>query len=180
LEERSYSKDINDHLGYLRQWTSSMQKGGFFSLWEHDELYNQAYLTASTLLNKNYDPEKGTVITYLKAFLWPRVFYAYGKYHGWRYRNSKWITLETSYASAFNLEEPSYVIPEKGELPPNLTDEEIDIILMRVGGMGYQEIANNLGYASGTTISSRIKTRIFDKFKKSGLLEENNGYRNYI
>lgn len=145
-----------------------MKKGGFFSKWDHDELFSQAFVTASDLLAKNYDPEKGTIITYLKAFLWPRVAYAYGKYHGWRYRESKWVVLESELTESGH---PSFEVQEKAELPPDLTEREIDVILMRVGGLSYQLIAEKLGYKSANTVTYWINNHILPKFIRAGLLD---------
>ena len=168
LGPRNQSRDVNDHLGFLNQWASEVKKAGHFSLWEHDELVSQAYLTTHDLLTTRYKPERGTVITYLKNFLWPRVAYAYGKYHGWRYRDSKWVILESE------LREVSVDCSDlftRGELPPDLTEREIDVILMKVGGMTHQAIAEAYGYRSPTTVTYWIRKKILPKFRRAGLID---------
>jgi len=148
---RNRSKDINDHIGLLWQWVADKKRRGHFELWDHDELFNQAYVTASDLLERNYKPEMGTVSTYLAYFLWSRVAYAYGKYHGWRYRKGKWVTLE------FELLDETNALSEdnvKLELPSSLNDKEVDIILMRFNGKKYREISES----TGKSIHSIYKT----------------------
>ena len=157
---RNKSRDINDHIGLLWNWVGDHKRRGHFELWDNDELFNQAYVTASGLLERNYKPEMGTVSTYLSYFLWSRVSYAYGKYHGWRYRKGKWVVLE------FELQDSSFTStldPEKAELPGSLTEQEIDIILMRVGGKKYREISNDTGLPINTV--GKLVIRIREKIK---------------
>lgn len=166
---RNRSVDVNDHLGFLRQWTAEHLRQGHFSLWDHDELFNQAYLTAHDLLTTRYKPDRGTVVTYLRNFLWARVAYVYGKYHGWRYRNGKWVNFEAALHSSFD---PFYEMQTKAELPPGLTEREIDVILMKVGGMTHRKIAEAYGRKSPTTVTYWIKNHILPKFKQAGILDE--------
>jgi hypothetical protein len=166
---RNRSVDVNDHLGFLRQWTAEHLRKGHFSLWEPDELYNQAYLTAHDLLTSRYRPDRGTVVTYLRNFLWARVAYAYGKYHGWRYRSGKWMNFE---AELNGINEPLHSPPPKPELPPGLTEREIDVILMKVGGMTHRDIALAFGRKSPTTVTYWIKNHILPKFESAGLLDD--------
>jgi len=153
------STDINDHIGFLWHWVGDRKRRGHFDLWDNNELFNQAYVTAADLLKRNYRPEKGTVSTYLSYFLWSRVAYAYGKYHGWRYRKGKWVTLE------FELQDGSATAIddiEKPELPRSLSEEEMDIVLMRVNGRKYREISKETGHSVNTVykIVKRIREKI--------------------
>jgi len=170
---RNRSKDIGDHIGFLMQWVADVKKSGHFALWTHEELLSQAYLTAHELLVDRYDPEKATVITFLKNFLWPRVAYAYGKFHGWRYRKSKWVILESEFVETSVRGIEDYA---RAELPPNLTEKEIDVILMKVGGMTHRSIAEAYGYKSPTTVTYWIKNHILPKFRRAGLIERDRDY----
>lgn len=170
---RNRSRDANEHLGFLIQWVAETKRAGHFSLWSHEELLSQAFLTASELLEKNYRPEKGTVITYLRNFLWARVAYAYGKYHGWRYRKSKWVILESFFDAASH---KGCVPHDKAELPSDLTEREIDVILMKVGGMTHKAIAEAYGYKSPTTVSYWIRHHIYPKFQRAGIIERDRDY----
>tara|TARA_Y100001973_G_C5176598_1_gene322344 strand:+ start:218 stop:736 length:519 start_codon:yes stop_codon:yes gene_type:complete len=163
--EKNRNPDVNEHLGFLRQWAAQMKRGGSFSKWDLEELFNQAYVTAADLLEKNYNPEKGSVTTYLKAFLWSRVSYAYGKSFGWRYRDRRWVFPEQSGTEL----EKSYTPQIEAELPPTLNEEEKKIIEMRLDGMSYKQIATELGYGAGGTIANKLRTTVFLKFVDSGL-----------
>ncbi len=166
--EKNRNPDVNEHLGFLRNWTIKMKKKGYFSLWDKDELFNQAYLCAYDLLSRNYNPKKGTITTFLNSFLWSRVAYAYGKYHGWRHRKEGWVILET----ALNLDthDIGKELHAKPELPPDLTEAELDVVLMRVGGMSYKKIAIAHGYKSPNTVTHWIEHYIKPKFRRAGLL----------
>ena len=161
---RNQSRDANDHMGYLTDWVADKKRSGHFTLWDHDELLSQAYLTAQDLLNRNYDPNKGAVITYLDNFLWGRVFYAYGKYHGWRYTKGKWVDPEVDFECFGSMGHQS---PDKVEFPSDLTDREIDVILMRMTGATYRKIAAAFGYKSPTTVTYWFKHHIRPKFRRA-------------
>ena len=166
---QSYSRDMSDHIGFLHQWASSLKRANHFTKWTHDELVNQGYVTGSELLMRNYDAEKGTVVTYLKAFLWSRVAYAYGKSFGWRYRDSRWRILESSLENGFD---SGYVTVPGVEYPEDLTERERAVIELRVDGYPYQEIAEKFGYKSANTVTYWIRNHIRPKFLRMGVLEE--------
>ena len=166
---QSYSRDMADHIGFLHNWASALKRSNHFTKWTHDELVNQGYVTGADLLARNYDATKGTVITYLKAFLWSRVAYAYGKSFGWRYRDSRWKILESSLDTGFD---SGYVIVPSIEYPEDITDRERTVIEMRVEGRPYQEIAEKFGYSSANTVTYWIRNHIRPKFLRIGILEE--------
>jgi len=166
---QSYSRDMADHIGFLHNWASALKRAHHFNKWTHDELVNQGYVTGSDLLARNYDATKGTVITYLKAFLWSRVAYAYGKSFGWRYRDSQWKILESSLDTGFD---SGYVILPRMEMPEDLTDRERMVIEMRIDGHPYQDIAEKFGYSSANTVTYWIRNHIRPKFLRIGILEE--------
>lgn len=165
---RNQSDDVNDHLGFLTQWTSTMKRAGNFPLWEHDELFNQAYITTHELLKEKYNPSRGAVITFLKAFLWGRVLYAYGKSFGWRYRDSKWRVLEVP----MTRQAVSKLQFDPVDYPPDLTEREKEVLEMRVGGYSLQAIANHFGFSSPNTVTYWMKNHIQPKFE--GRLEDGN------
>ena len=165
--EQSYSLDMADHIGFLHQWAAALKRSNHFTKWCHDELVNQGYVTGSELLQKNYDPTKGTVITFLKAFLWSRVAYAYGKSFGWRYRDSTWRILERSLENM----DWEYIEVPAAEMPDTLTDREREVIEMRMNKYSYQEIAEAFGYKSANTVTYWIKHHIRPKFLRISVHE---------
>ena len=165
--ERNRSRDVGDHLGFISSWASKMKSRGHFSLWSYDELFNEAFIAAHDLLKERYDPEKGTVTTFLGSFIWSRVSYAYGKSFGWRYRNSKWRILETHFDTDLNL---SIEIEVPAEYPVNLTDRERAVLEMRMGGYSLKAIANHFGYTSPNTVIYWIKNHIIPKFENVGII----------
>jgi hypothetical protein len=167
--EQSYSRDMADHIGFLHQWASSLKSSNHFTKWCHDELVNQGFVTGSDLLQKNYDPNRATVVTFLKAFLWSRVAYAYGKSFGWRYRDSKWRILESSLDQGFD---SGYISIPDVEYPESLTEREKQVIAMRIEGYPYQEIAEKFGYRSANTVTYWIRHHIRPKFLDHVHLEE--------
>ena len=160
LGDRSSNPDVNLHIVFLTEWTSQMKSSGHFPLWDYNELFNQAYVIASDLLTKKYQPSRGSVVTFLRGFLWGKVLYSYGKSFGWRYRDSKWKVFETPLdpSSDGAIEYDSF------EYPPDLTEREKAVIEMRVGGHSLQSIARHFGFSSPNTVTYWIKNHIQPKF----------------
>ena len=161
----NHNPDINLHLGFLHQWTVRWFR--FFSRWEFDEVYNQAYISALELLENKYAPEKGAVTTFLNCFLGGKVYYAYGKSMGWRKREGKWrifiidVKIEDIPGAQIDEHRPEY--------PPSLTEKEKKVVEMKMDGHSLLEIAKEFGYKSPNTVRYWFKHHIRPKFHDSGI-----------
>lgn len=68
-----------DLLEYTHAWTSMRLRS--FPLWDFDDIRNEAYVTAVTLLHR-YDPDKGTLHQFLSQRLYDYVSRSYQKQNG--------------------------------------------------------------------------------------------------
>ena len=87
-EEICRSRNVNDHIGlitiFAERWSETFFK------FERHEVINEAVIQADRLLREKYNPDKGTVSTFLGRFLFGRVEYALYKNSGLRKRNGTW------------------------------------------------------------------------------------------
>lgn len=158
-----YSRNPADHLGILIWWCRDIQSKGHFSRWSHEELLAEAYLQTHRLLETTFDPSKSSVVTFLKAFLWGAVHYAYWKSHGFRFDGKKPVPK----VPLTDMVDCEYVAVDddpvfRHELP-ELTDEEWIVVRMRCDGYTMTQIATVLGLKSPQSVYNRL-VKIRGKF----------------
>lgn len=157
-----YSRNPADHLGFLISWCRESHKNHRFKRWCHEELLSEAYLQTHRLLNTTYDPTKSSVVTFLKAFLWGAVHYAYWKNQGYRFT-------DTGVAPKVPLTDypiSEYIAVFTEQLPPEfpeLTEEEWLIVRLRQDGYTMIQIADVIGLKSPQSVNNRL-VRIKGKF----------------
>lgn len=168
-----YSRNPADHLGFLIWWCRDAHKNHRFKAWSHDELLAETYLQAHRLLNTTFDPDKATVVTFLKAFLWGAVYYAYWKERGYRF-TADGVTPKVPLT---NNTDSEYVAVSFDHLQmefPELTDEEWLVVRLRAEGYTMSQIADVLGLKSPQSVNNRL-IKIRAKFTNR---DEKNAPRN--
>lgn len=161
-----FSRDPSVHLGFLIWWCRDAHKNGRFRRWCHEELLSEAYLQTHRLLSTTYDPTKSSVVTFLKAFLWGAVHYAYWKNQGFRFTDTgvaPKIPLTDSPLSEYYAAASEEVIIEF----PELTEEEWLIVRLRCDGYTMNQIADVIGLKSPQSVNNRL-VRIRAKFPIKG------------
>ena len=167
-----YSRNAADHLGFLIWWCRDSHKNHRFKRWCHDELLSEAFLQTHRLLTTTYDPSKSSVVTFLKAFLWGAVHYAYWKNQGYRFTDTgvaPKVPLTDSPLCEYLSVITEFISPEF----PELTEEEWLIVRLRRDGYTMIQIADVLGLKSPQSVNNRL-VRIRGKF----LLRDTDAPRN--
>lgn len=160
--EINRSRDPRDHIGFLTIWAYEAHRKKRFPQWEREEILSEAYLQANRLLNTVYKPDKSTVVTFLKAFLWGAVHYSYWTSQGFRFTESgPRLKLEVT-ADIVCEEIPVHPLESDPDLP-DLTEEEWTIVRLRKDGYTMTRIAAVLGLKSPQSVYNRL-VRIRDKF----------------
>ena len=137
-------------------------------MWEQAELLSEAYLQAHRLLDTLYDPSKSTVVTFLKAFLWGAVHYAYWTKNGFRFhdegkksggRSRKVVVPRIQYTFEVACEDLSARdVPDTQHPWPglDLTEEEWTIVRLRLDGYTMTQIAKVIGLKSPQSVYNRL------------------------
>lgn len=158
-----YSRNPGDHLGFLISWCRESHRKNRFRKWSHDELLAESYLQAHRLLETTFDPTRSTVVTFLKAFLWGAVHYAYWKSQGYRFTDDSVVPK----LPLTNSVDCDYIAVEdhvvRRQDMPDLTDEEWIIVRMRFDGYTMTQIASVLGLKSPQSVYNRL-VKIRGKF----------------
>lgn len=182
--DQARNPDPSRHLAFLYWWCNESKKRGRFQQWDRDELLAEAYLQAHRLLSTLYDPDKSTVVTFLKAFLWGAVHYAYWAQQGYRFddvgkkeggRSRKVLVRKLEFTDC-ETNEPLAKAQElyTSELSSlELTGEEWTIVRLRMDGYTMTQIAAVLGLKSPQSIQNRL-SKIWDKIEGA----EDNAPRN--
>lgn len=156
------SRDPRDHVGFLTLWAFEAHRKRRFPQWQKEEILAEAYIQADRLLKSVYKPDKSTVVTFLKAFLWGAVHYSYWSERGYRFTDSG-PRLKLDVTSATLCEDlpvhPSDPSPDM----PELTEEEWTIVRLRIDGYTMTRIATVLGLKSPQSVYNRL-IKIRDKF----------------
>ena len=160
--DRSHSRDPADHVGFLKLWAVEAHCKNRFPKWSVDEILSEAYVQAHRLLSTVYDPEKSTVVTFLKAFLWGAVHYSYWTSHGFRFTEDG-PRLKIHITDDTLCEDLSVEFRMLSIELPELTDEEWTIIRLRHDGYTMTRIAAVLGLKSPQSVYNRL-VKIRDKF----------------
>jgi hypothetical protein len=156
------STDPRDHLGFLTLWVGEAHRARRFPLWERDEVLSEAYIQADRLLTTVYDPERATVVTFLKRFLPGAVHYRYWTSNGFRFTaDGPRLKLPVTYDTL--CEVAAHVPPPSSFRLPDLSEEEWTIVRLRLDGYTMTRIASVLGLRSPQSIYNRI-VKIKDKF----------------
>lgn len=162
--DRSHSRDPADHVGFLKLWAVDAHCKNRFPKWSVDEILSEAYVQAHRLLSTVYDPEKSTVVTFLKAFLWGAVHYSYWTSHGFRFTEDgprlKIVVSDTIVCEDVTTSQSCDAVEF-----PEFTEEEWTIIRLRHDGYTMTRIAAVLGLKSPQSVYNRL-VRIRDKFKE--------------
>lgn len=160
--EINRSRDPAHHLGFLTLWAWESHRKKRFPRWDKDEILSEAYLQTQRLLNTVYDPEKSTVVTFLKSFLWGAVHYTYWTSHGFRFTDDG-PRLKLSVTEDIVCEEIVVEIVFDPLHLPDFTEEEWTIIRLRHDGYTMTRIAAVLGLKSPQSVYNRL-VKIRDKF----------------
>jgi hypothetical protein len=161
--DRSRSRDPAHHLGFLKFWSIDAYRKKRFPKWDVDEIMSEAYVQSHRLLNTVYDPEKSTVVTFLKAFLWGAVHYTYWTSNGFRFTDDgPRLKIPVTYDTLCEqVQAPS---PAEQTDLPEFTEEEWTIIRLRHDGYTMTRIATVLGLKSPQSVYNRL-VKIRDKIK---------------
>lgn len=162
--DRSHSRDPADHVGFLKLWAVEAHCKNRFPRWSVDEILSEAYIQAHRLLTTVYDPQKSTVVTFLKAFLWGAVHYSYWTSHGFRFTEDG-PRLKITVTDSIVCEEVTTIQSCDPVEFPDFTEEEWTIIRLRHDGYTMTRIAAVLGLKSPQSVYNRL-VRIRDKFKE--------------
>lgn len=162
--DRSRSRDPADHLGFLKVWAVDTHRRRRFPRWSVEEILSEAYVQAHRLLSTVYDPEKSTVVTFLKAFLWGAVHYSYWTSQGFRFTEDG-PRLKIVVSDNTLCEHVVGSMSDERVSFPDLTEEEWTIIRLRHDGYTMTRIAAVLGLKSPQSVYNRL-VRIRDKFKE--------------
>ena len=154
------SKDARDHVGFLTLWSHEAHARRRFPRWTREEILSEAYIQADRLLTTVYDPSRGTVVTFLKSFLWGAVHYAYWTSNGFRFtasgpRLKLHVTTDTLGEHLAPASSPPLDLPV-------FTEEEWTIIRLRNDGYTMIRIAAVLGLKSPQSVYNRL-VKIRDK-----------------
>lgn len=156
------SRDPRDHVGFLTLWVGEAHRAQRFPKWERDELLSEAYIQADRLLTSVYDPERSTVVTFLKRFLPGAVHYRYWTSNGFRFTpTGPRLKLHVTSDTLCEVVAPSP--PPSSFQLPDLSEEEWIIVRLRLDGYTMSRIASVLGLRSPQSIYNRI-VKIKDKF----------------
>ena len=74
-------------------WSTRMHAKGWFTGWEADDIASAAYIAAVDLVDEKFDPDKGTLGTFLYSRLYSRVRYRWAADRGlkWDRRSKRWV-----------------------------------------------------------------------------------------
>ena len=156
------SRNAQDHVGFLTLWAYDSHRKRRFPAWEQEEILAEAYIQAQRLLSTVYDPDKSTVVTFLKGFLWGAVHYAYWTSQGYRFTDDG-PRLKIHITDDTLCEDLSVEFRMLSIELPELTDEEWTIIRLRHDGYTMTRIAAVLGLKSPQSVYNRL-VKIRDKF----------------
>jgi hypothetical protein len=156
------SRNAQDHIGFLTLWAYDAHRKRRFPAWEQEEILAEAYIQAQRLLSTVYDPDKSTVVTFLKGFLWGAVHYAYWTSQGYRFTDDG-PRLKIHITDDTLCEDLSVEFRMLSIELPELTDEEWTIIRLRHDGYTMTRIAAVLGLKSPQSVYNRL-VKIRDKF----------------
>lgn len=156
------SRNAQDHIGFLTLWAYDAHRKRRFPAWEQEEILAEAYIQAQRLLSTVYDPDKSTVVTFLKGFLWGAVHYTYWTSQGYRFTDDG-PRLKIHITDDTLCEDLSVEFRMLSIELPELTDEEWTIIRLRHDGYTMTRIAAVLGLKSPQSVYNRL-VKIRDKF----------------
>jgi hypothetical protein len=157
------SRNAADHIGFLTLWALDAHRKKRFPLWTKDEILSESYVQTHRLLTTVYDPDKSTVVTFLKGFLWGAVHYAYWTSNGFRFtEDGPRLKLQVTRDTICE-ELVTFDMPPLEELPM-LTEEEWTIVRLRMNGYTMTRIAGVIGLKSPQSVYNRL-VRIRDKFR---------------
>ena len=162
--EINRSRNAAHHVGFLTMWAYDAHRKKRFPLWDKHEILSEAYIQTDRLLKSVYDPDKSTVVTFLKSFLWGAVHYAYWTSNGFRFTNDG-PRLKIHVTDDILCEEVSIEIDLDPLVLPEFTEEEWTIIRLRHDGYTMTRIATVLGLKSPQSVYNRL-VKIRDKFNK--------------
>lgn len=162
--EINRSRNAAHHVGFLTMWAYDAHRKKRFPLWDKHEILSEAYIQTDRLLRSVYDPDKSTVVTFLKSFLWGAVHYAYWTSNGFRFTNDG-PRLKIHVTDDILCEEVSIEIDLDPLVLPEFTEEEWTIIRLRHDGYTMTRIATVLGLKSPQSVYNRL-VKIRDKFNK--------------
>lgn len=160
--EINRSRDARDHMGFLTMWAYDAHRKKRFPMWDKHEVLSEAYVQTDRLLRTVYDPSKGTVVTFLKGFLWGAVHYAYWTSNGFRFTDTG-PRLKLPVTADTLCEEVSIEVTIDPLNLPEFTEEEWVIIRLRNDGYTMTRIASVLGLKSPQSVYNRL-VKIRDKF----------------
>ena len=160
--EINRSRNAAHHVGFLTMWAYDAHRKKRFPLWDKHEILSEAYIQTDRLLKSVYDPDKSTVVTFLKSFLWGAVHYAYWTSNGFRFTNDG-PRLKIHVTDDILCEEVSIEIDLDPLVLPEFTEEEWTIIRLRHDGYTMTRIATVLGLKSPQSVYNRL-VKIRDKF----------------
>lgn len=156
------SRNAQDHIGFLTLWAYDAHRKRRFPAWEQEEILAEAYIQAQRLLSSVYDPEKSTVVTFLKGFLWGAVHYTYWTSQGYRFTDDG-PRLKIHVTDDTLCEDLAVEFRMLSIELPELTEEEWTIIRLRHDGYTMTRIAAVLGLKSPQSVYNRL-VKIRDKF----------------
>lgn len=163
------SRDPKDHLGFLNLWVMEAHRKQRFPMWSQEEILSEAYVQAHRLLTTVYEPEKSTVVTFLKGFLWGAVHYSYWTSNGFRFTDDG-PRLKLHVTSDTVCEDITVPAASLSLVFPELTEEEWTIVRLRIAGYTMSRIAEVLGLKSPQSVYNRL-VKVRDKFIKTGAID---------
>lgn len=163
--EINRSRDARDHIGFLTMWAYDAHRKKRFPLWDKHEVLSEAYIHTDRLLRTVYDPSKGTVVTFLKGFLWGAVHYTYWTSNGFRFTDAG-PRLKLHVTDDTLCEEVSIEVTLDPLNLPEFNEEEWTIIRLRNDGYTMTRIASVLGLKSPQSVYNRL-VKIRDKFHET-------------
>lgn len=154
--ERNKNPDPREHIGFLTSWSFDMHRKKAFPLWSKEEILSEAYIQTHRLLTGVYKPEKSTVVTFLRGFLWGAVHYAYWTQNGYRFVKGKHI-LKLPLTNDIVCEDLEFKkIPPKIWDAPQLIGEDWVVVKMRTDGYTLSKIAEIMGLKSPQSVYNRL------------------------
>jgi hypothetical protein len=163
------SRDPKDHLGFLNLWATESHLKGRFPMWSREEILSEAYVQAHRLLATVYEPEKSTVVTFLKGFLWGAVHYSYWTSNGFRFTDDG-PRLKLHVTTDTLCEDITVQGPSLSLVFPELSEEEWTIVRLRIHGYTMSQIAGVLGLKSPQSVYNRL-VKVRDKFIETGAID---------
>lgn len=161
--ELNRSRNADHHVGYLTIWSLNAHRKKYFPAWEKEEILSEAFIQATRLLAQVYAPDKSTVVTFLKSFLWGAVHYRYWTSQGFRFTDAGPI-LKLRVTTGILCEDLTVESVEATFDLPDLSEEEWTIVRLRQDGYTMTRIATVLGLKSPQSVYNRL-VRIRDKFE---------------